>query len=210
VVTRIRVEDGDKVIEEESYQDEDELAAEDPEAYDLYKSVRGKDTRLRFRFLSPDMEDLTKEQLTKQKKEWALKIGRSIEENEEVWREVVEEAMEAAREAQEEAMEAAREAREEAMEEYGQALKIYEEAFKQAPWFKDWKGKWGGPHGHLDAPSTSITVQPDGEIHVITGGGGTTLKRIFRNEDELREQDERLYHKYQKVLEAEAEEAPQD
>ena len=211
VVTRIRVEDGDKVIEEESYQDEDELAAEDPEAYELFKSVRGQDTGFRFHFLSPDVEDLTK-----QKKEWALQIGRSIAENEEVWRDVVEETMEAAHEAQEEAMEAAREAqaeakeaareaREEAMGHYGQALKMYEDALKQAPLLKDWKGKWGAPHGHFGAPSTSITVQADGEIHVTTKRGGTTLKRIFRNEDELREQDERLYHKYQKVLEAEEE-----
>ena len=192
VVTRTREEDGSRESEEKSYQDEDELAENDPEAYELFKSVRGNGHGFKFHFVSPDLEDLAERQ-----KEWALHIQRSVEENEDVWRDAVEEALEAAREAQEEAM-----------GRYHDARRIYEDASKHHPLLKEWRGKWGAPYLHRydRTPETTITVQPDGEIQVTTRKGGATLKRVFRNADELREKDQRLYDKYSRLLEEEDEE----
>jgi hypothetical protein len=187
VVKRTREEDGEQVVEEKTYEDEDELKDQDPEAYELYDSAGGKG-RCRIEWCAPDLKDLKKLQ-----QEWSFKIGRALKENEPQWRDAVAEAFEAARRA-----------REEAMENYEEALRLHKDEL-DAPLLKKWQGKWLDSYAPVGGPRTDITVQPDGEIHVTTRKGGVTLKRVFRNADELREQDENLYDKYQDMLEAEQE-----
>ena len=192
-VTRTKKEAGKTDSKARVYEDEEQLREEDPEAYEIYKKSLGKGRGYSFHVVVPQMEDLAKRQ-----KEWALEIRRSIEENRPTWQKALQEYLETAREAQEQALES-----------YYEAFRIYEDASKHVPWLEQWKGKW--PHVHAPArkATTTITIEADGKIRVITTKEDSTLERVFRDEDELREHSERLYEKYLQLQEAE-EEAMED
>lgn len=188
-VTRTTEEAGETDSTARVYEDEEQLREEDPEAYKIYKKSVGEGPGYRLHVVAPKTEDLAKRQ-----KEWALQIRKSIEENRSTWQETLQEALETARNAQEEAMGS-----------YYEALKAYEDASEFVPWLEQWKGKLPYLYVPPGEPSTTITVEADGTIHVVTTKGDSTLKRVFRDEEELREHSEQLYDKYLQLQEAEEE-----
>jgi hypothetical protein len=164
-----------------NYADEDELAAADPEAHELFAHV---DTKV----LHLNMDGMDREMIVKLAPggedfgQWQVQLNASLEE--------------------------AREAFARTREELEEAKRQLEEAKRQLG--LEWKGLFstsgdgqGGPGKVLrmiGQPRQTFTVQPDGRIEVRIRKGDSEVVRVFQNENDLATREPALFEKYQDVM----------
>ena len=185
--------DEDGEARETAYADEEELAAADPEAYELFKSAGESAT------IHLDLEGIADIDVDLDLDEWA--------DNVEEWRDDLEEHLEEAGEAYSRAMESAHEALREVMERWQESGA----GSRSEPWphfavppmppGKD--PLFASRFLEMGKPRHTFTVKEDGSIEARIRKGDSELVRVFENEESLAKRNPKLYQKYQELIEAE-------
>lgn len=158
-----------------TYANEDELAAADPEAHELFAHVDTKVFHLNMDGTDRDMivklmpggEDFG---------EWQVKLNASLEEAHEAFAK-------------------AREEMEAAKRDLGLEWKGMFNLSGDGP------GAPGKVLRLMGQPRQTFTVQPDGRIEVRIRKGDSEVVRVFQNENDLAKRDPALFEKYQDVME---------
>ena len=176
---------------EATYANEEELAAADPEAYELYESA-GESAVIHLDLEGIADIDLDLEELQEDVDEWRGDL-----------REHLEEAGEAYQEALESAHEAIREWLDRWQESDATGGGEPSPHFVAPPMIPGKDPFFASQFLQLGKPRHSFTVKEDGSIEVRIRKGDSELVRVFNNEENLAERNPKLYEKYQELIKAE-------
>lgn len=182
-------EDGEE--RETAYADEEELAAADPEAYELFKSASASAV------IHLDIEgiadiDVDLDEWTDNLDEWRDDLEEHLEEVGEAYSRAVESANEALREVMERWQEGGPGGRSEPWPNFT----VPPMPPGKAPFF-------ASRFLEMGKPRHTFTVKEDGSIEARIRKGDSELVRVFENEESLAERNPKLYEKYQELIEAE-------
>jgi hypothetical protein len=176
---------------EEVYADEEELAAADPEAYELYKSA-GESVVIDLNLKGLGDLDVDLEELHEDAAEWRSELHEQLEEAGEAYHEAMEAAHEAIREWLEQWEEGRADGRSESVA-----------PFVMPPKLPPIGSFYTTDLRRLGKPQHTFTVKENGSIEARIRKGDSELVRVFADEEDMAERNPKLYEKYQKLLEVE-------